>query len=280
MISLSLGLFAAFFWAVHDLCVRKVSASVGVFSSLIAVLVLGTLVITPFAVGFGNFADAPLLAYRYAITAGVFYAIAGLGLYKALSIGPVRLAAPIIGAYPILSMTWAATSGGAVEPLHWLAVIVVIAGVGYIAITSDAGASDGSKGWAIFWSMMSGPGFAIAFALSQEATALADEWAMMLPMRGTAIVAILGIALVMRAPILPRWGAVWILAIMGSLDALALGAVSGAGNFANPEFAAVAASTFGLITVVLAAIFLHEQMRGAQWIAVVVVFAAIGTLGL
>lgn len=259
---------------------RKVSASVGVFTSLTAVLVIGTLVMVPFSIALGEPASAPKSAYLYAIAAGAVYAIAGLGLYKALAIGPVRLVAPIIGAYPILSMAWAAASGGAVESVHWLAVLIVIAGVAYIAISSDEGESDGSKGWAIFWSLISGPGFAIAFALSQSATALADEWSMTLPMRGAAIVVILAIAIALRANIVPRPRSLWILGAMGALDALALGCVSAAGNFANPEFASVAASTFGLSTVVLAALFLRERMRGVQWIGVVVVFAAIASLGL
>lgn len=280
MISLVLGLVAALSWAIHDLCVRKVSASIGVFASLIAVLVMGTLLMIPFSIALGEPASAPRSAYLYAIAAGAVYAIAGLGLYKALAIGPVRLVAPIIGAYPILSMAWAAGSGGEVEPGHWIAVLIVIAGVAYIAISSDEGASDGSKVGAIFWSLISGPGFAIAFALSQSATVLADEWSMTLPMRGSAIAVILVIAIALRANIVPRLRSLWILAIMGGLDALALGSVSAAGNFANPEFAAVAASTFGLITVVLAALFLKERMRGVQWIGVVVVFAAIASLGL
>lgn len=279
LISLSLGLVAAFAWAVHDLCVRKISASEGVFPSLLPVLAFGTLAVLPFSWRNGAPAAAPPEAFWYAIAAGAFYAIAGLGLYKALSIGPVRLVAPIIGAYPIASMAWAAASGSPVQSAHWLAVSLVITGVAYIAISSDQSASDGSKGWAIFWSLVSGPGFATAFALSHEATALADEWAMMIPMRVTAIVAILGIALLMRERILPRRSSIWILAIMGSLDAVALGAVSAAGNFANPEFASVAASTFGLLTVVLAALFLRERMRGKQWAAVVLVFTAIGSLG-
>ena len=67
---------------------------------------------------------------------------------------------------------------------------------------------------------------------------------------------------------------------MGVLDTVALGAVMIGGTMPRPEFAAVAASTFGLLTVVLAWAFLSEPMTGRQWVSVTIVFAAIATLGL
>lgn len=275
-----LGLLAAFSWAVHDLCVRKVSATEGTFPSLLSVLTLGTLVVLPLTILWGDPATAPPEAYWRSIAAGAFYAIAGIGLYKALGIGPVRLVAPIIGAYPILSMAWAAYTGSPLTVLHWIAVFVVVGGVAFIATSSDEGASDGTKRAAIFWSLVSGPGFAIAFAFSQSATVLADEWTMMMPMRITAITATLIAALAFREGLLPRRKSLWLFLVMGTLDVIAIGGVSAAGSLPYPEFAAVAASTFGLITVVLATIFLGERMRAPQWAAVLAVFAAIGSLGI
>ncbi|MBY4892001.1 DMT family transporter [Rhodobacteraceae bacterium N5(2021)] len=275
-----LGLLGAFSWAVHDLCVRKVSATQGAFPPLVSVLVLGSLVALPLTLIWAEPATAPPGAYWRAIAAGVFYAVAGVGLYKALGIGPVRLVAPIIGAYPIVSMGLAAYSGSPLTIVHWLAVFVVIGGVAFIAISSDEGASDGDKAQAIGWSLLSGPGFAIAFALSQSATMLADEWTMLMPMRIAAIAATLLLALALREGLLPQRKSLWIFLIMGTLDVIAIVSVSAAGSFAYPEFAAVAASTFGLITVVLATIFLGERLRAPQWTAVVAVFAAIGSLGL
>ena len=280
MASLLLGLLAAFSWAVHDLCVRKVSAAEGTFAALVSVLTLGTLVALPFAFILAEPAEASAEAYGRAIVAGLVYAVAGLGLYKALEIGPVRLVAPIIGAYPILSMAWAAYTGSPLTGLHWVAVFVVIGGVAFIAISSDGGSSDGSKREAIFWSLVSGPGFAVAFAISQSATMLSDEWTMMVPFRVAAIVAVVAMALAWRAQLRPRIGSLWIFAIMGTLDLIAISAVSAAGRLPYPEFAAVAASTFGLITVVLATIFLGERMRAPQWTAVVAVFVVIGSLGI
>jgi len=46
------------------------------------------------------------------------------------------------------------------------------------------------------------------------------------------------------------------------------------------EFAAVAASTFGMITIILAWLFLKERMTPGQWFGVAICFFGIGYLAL
>lgn len=67
---------------------------------------------------------------------------------------------------------------------------------------------------------------------------------------------------------------------MGCLDVGALTAVTLAGGLPNAEFAAVASSIFGIVTILLAWRFLNEPMRPSQWAGVALVFAGIATLGL
>ena len=68
--------------------------------------------------------------------------------------------------------------------------------------------------------------------------------------------------------------------LMGLLDAAALTAVTFAGGMRNAEYASVAASVFGVITILLAWRFLHEPMRASQWAGVALVFTGIAALGL
>lgn len=70
------------------------------------------------------------------------------------------------------------------------------------------------------------------------------------------------------------------LALMGALDVLALGAVLAAGAWPRPEFAAAASSVFGLVTILLAWRFLGEPMTGGQWGGVLLVFAAMSYLAI
>ena len=65
---------------------------------------------------------------------------------------------------------------------------------------------------------------------------------------------------------------------MGLLDTLALGLVMLAGGLAHAEYAAVAASLFGVVTILLAWAFLGEKVRPRQWPGIALVFAGIGWL--
>jgi drug/metabolite transporter (DMT)-like permease len=78
---------------------------------------------------------------------------------------------------------------------------------------------------------------------------------------------------------LPR-GQTLILSLMGVFDALALALVTAAGTLPKAEYAAVTSSLFGILTVLLAAWFLREGVRGVQWFGIAVVFTGIAGLGL
>ena len=213
------------------------------------------------------------------LLSGALFGLAAIAHYKAFSIGPVRLVAPIIGSYPILSVGWAMLTGTPISVLQWMAVGLVIAGVGYVAISDDKEADWQDPKPAILWSIAAGTGFAITFAVGQAAVAHGGEIALMAPTRFAALIVVLAIATILNI----NWRAqngLSILALMGVLDTIALGSVISAGGMKSPEFAAVAASTFGLITVVLAAIFLREKMTKRQMTAVATVFVAIAYLGL
>ena len=76
-------------------------------------------------------------------------------------------------------------------------------------------------------------------------------------------------------------GRIWpALLLMGVLDVAALTAVTLAGGLPKAEYAAVASSVFGIVTILLAWRFLNEPMRAAQWGGVALVFAGIAALGL
>jgi drug/metabolite transporter (DMT)-like permease len=87
--------------------------------------------------------------------------------------------------------------------------------------------------------------------------------------------------LLQRRPSLGGLGTIWpALLLMGILDVCAVSAVTLAGGMENAEYAAVASSIFGIVTILLAWKFLHEPMRASQWGGVALVFAGIAALGL
>jgi drug/metabolite transporter (DMT)-like permease len=279
MISLGLGMIAALAWGIHDVCVRYVSQRTGIVAALLMVLVLGSFLAVPVAIIFSE-GQMTRVDVVFAVTAGLTFAFAGYALYQALSIGPVRLVAPIIGSYPILSVGWAAMNGATIDAFQWIAVLLVIGGVGFVAGSSDASDDNSRRRIAVLWSLLACVGFAVSFALAHIATTQGTEFSVNAVSRLTALVCVAGYGIASGAVMLPARSQIPLLTVMGSLDCLALGAVVYAGTQANPEYSAVAASSFGMITVILAALFLREKMTWAQWAGVAVVFSAIAYLAL
>ena len=277
MLSLGLGLIAALAWGFHDVSVRFVVGRTGVLRSFGAVLAAGLILLLPFAALSGLPSDPRALGLS--ALGGLSYAGAGYALFRAFEIGPVRLVAPVIGAFPVLSIAVAALQGQSVSATQLLAVMAVVAGVGLCAALGDTeGAGHGDRRRAISWSLAAAVGFAATFALGQ-AGAAAGLWGPVAA-RVAALCVIGGALAVTREPRPANGGPfTWVLLIlMGAADALAMTLTYSAGRLPSPEFAAVAASCFGVVTILLAWAFLKEAMRPSQWLAVGLVFAGIGTL--
>jgi drug/metabolite transporter (DMT)-like permease len=143
---------------------------------------------------------------------------------------------------------------------------------------ADPGAT--SQARAVLWSILAGVGFAGTFALGQAAIRAGADLPVILTTRAVSIATICVVFLLVRhgKRLDPRQ--LPLLLLMGALDALALGLVLTAGSLPHPEFAALASSLFGLVTILLAWAFLREAMTAGQWGSVLVVFAGIGYLAL
>lgn len=278
--SLILGLCAAIFWAFHDLLVRQISQRTPVLPMLFLVMFSGTVFLMIPAALSADWGNLTWPNATVSISAGVVFAFASLCLYIAFSIGPVRLVAPIIGAFPVLSMAWAVANGAAVSNLQWGAVLVVVVGVAMVAAFSAPTENTTRRSRAMLFATLAGVGFATTFAASQAAIAGGADMPAIFVSRVCATITIGILLLILRQPpkvpstILVR------LAGMGILDASALALVTISGALPNPQLAAVSASLFGMLTIVLARILLREPMSRRQWLAAAVVFCGIGVLGL
>lgn len=281
MNALTLGLIAALCWGLHDFSIRVVSQKIPLMASLLTVLVVGL----AFHLGMmgvtQTFNPISGAALGYAMLSGVFFLLASLGLYGAFQRGPVRLVAPIIGSYPILSVAWAVFNGTAITPSQLLAVLAVVTGVGLVAALADDGTDDiPPKGLTILYATLAAVGFAGTFALGQLAAETAGPMPAALITRVIAIALLVGIIVVLRLPYWPGKGSLLVLSLMGIADSIALASVVAAGGMQNAQYAAVAASVFGLLTILLAWMFLKERMSALQWAGCGITFAGIGYLAL
>ncbi len=279
--ALTLGLIAAFCWGLHDILVRRVSQNIPLMASLMVVLVAGTIFQGGLTLASGGFDAISREAMWLAAASGVFFLIASLGLYGAFQRGPVRLVAPIIASYPILSVGWAALSGTTISLFEWFAVLAIIAGVSVVAVLSDDSDEDvPPKGLTILYALIAAIGFAGTFALGQMAAGMAHDLPVVMITRAVAIVLLTLLIAVRGLPFWPGRKALPILILMGCLDGVALMAVLSAGGLPDAQYASVASSVFGLLTIVMAWAFLKERMTSAQWGGCLLTFVAIGYLAL
>jgi drug/metabolite transporter (DMT)-like permease len=281
MLSLALGLAAAICWGLHDFCVRFVSQRSDSLTVFLVVLGCGALLLAPVTLFAGGWKAVTLHGAGYAALSGLAYVLGGIGLYRAFSIGPVRLVAPIAGSFPVLSVSWAALQGQPVTPGQWLAVFGVLAGVGLVAASdqTDGDRSDNSRrGKAALWALAASAGFALTFALGHIAAEHAPDLPVVMIARLVTMAGMAGVLLLRGHPITLDRTHLPLIAVMGGLDVLALACVIAAGGTSHPEYAAVASSIFGVITIILCWRFLGERMTAVQWAGVALVFAAIGWL--
>lgn len=281
MHSLLLGIIAALAWGVHDLLVRHISQRASIYSSMLTVLFSGLIIMVPVMFVFGELHLVSHEAVQLSIVSGLCFIFGGIGLYKAFSIGPTRLVAPIVGAYPMLSVGWAALTGSPVSIDQWFAVFAVVIGISLTAINPDDSHSDnpsGSRRVAILWAIVGGIGFAMTIAVGQSATRVGADLTGIIVTRFTAMVGLGMLILVLRKPFFPGRKELPVLCVMGLLDGIALAVVLIAGTKPGPEYAAVASSLFGVVTVVLAWMFLKERMIAIQWTGIAIAFSAIAYL--
>lgn len=281
MNTLFLGLIAALCWGFHDICVRFLSQKVPISAAIFTVLLTGLIFHSGLTVMSGALEPMPMRSIWLSVGAGSFFVIATYGLYSAFQRGPVRLVAPLIASYPILSITLATLQGHAVGLYQWVAVIAIVIGVAIVAILSDDNEDvTPPKGLTVLYALIAAIGFAGTFALGQTAAEISHEMPSTLVSRVMAVGLVGVIILSFKQSFWPGKAALpWLIA-MGIADGIALLCVLSAGGMPNPQYAAVTASMFGLLTIVLAWIFLRERMSAFQWGGCLIAFGGVGYLAL
>ena len=279
MLSLTFGLVAALCWGLHDFIIRILKQPRGIYASIAAVLFFGCLLQSPVVLLNADFSRISNLALSVSVASGSSFALAGIALYKAFIIGPIKLVAPIVGAYPVFSLIFSTLSGNLPTSIQVGAVIIIVICAGYVAASKEEKESThADKKSAIFWAVLSSFGFASSFALGQYASNLGDQYALLLPNRISALIALILIAKYLNKPIVPDLSEWRIFALMAFLDAVAQGFVISSGKLEFPVYASISASLFGLVTILLAAFFLKEKISFKQWIAILIVFVGLTVL--
>jgi drug/metabolite transporter (DMT)-like permease len=203
----------------------------------------------------------------------------------AFSLAPVSIVGPLTAGYPALVVIWGLFHGQYPTSPQWVAVGLILAGV---LIVSRSGHTDnqndtvapGKMPLVIAAAVIADLAFAGAIVVGQKATEGLGEYEVTFLSRFPAA----GLLLVMmmrdraRLPALTLAGGVPIIA-MAACDVTAVTAINAAAWFPNRELGAMAISSYGALSVLMAMIFLRERVTPLQWLGILLVVTGVGILG-
>ena len=280
MIEIGIGFLAAIFWGIHDFLVRFIVKKVNIVTSLMCTNVFGALFLLFFFFFSTQGISFEIKIIGFSIIYGLLFLSATYCLYKAFDLGPVFVAAPIICSYPILSLFYASIATNSPALYQWILSLVVILGI-FLTIYSN---TENNKSFnvkisrTIVWSIGSAIFFSLSFQLGQHQIINSFEVLSNLLARISSVM-VLGILLFNKINVkLLKLNYILILILMGIADTLALLVMVYSGNFEEPEFSSVSASTFGLITILLVCFFYKEKLKRIQILGIFLVFSSVAIL--
>jgi uncharacterized membrane protein len=276
------GTGTAVCWGTADFVARFSGRAVGHHSSLLGMLGVGSILLTGWML-----IEQPAVTWTFdaillVILAGVSLMAATLWLYQGVARGPISIVEPIVCSYPILTVLLTVIDGHVPTLIQSLFMAITMAGVIVVARSTGSHIDGGHDAkllrGTILISIVSAIAFGVGVYLSQRALPMLGDlptlWSSRLVSLASLIVLML---LAKERPALPlKW---WpALASQGLLDTVGYAALYQAAYGEGSGIAAVAASSYGALSTLLAWIILRERINAVQWLGIALVFAGVAGL--
>jgi drug/metabolite transporter (DMT)-like permease len=274
------GIATAICWGCADFLARFTGRAVGPDVALAGMLVASAILLTLLAL----LASAPLIEalaeWPLILATGLAVMAATLLLYAGLTRGPIGMVAPIAGAYPAFNVLIGLAAGVVPTGAQWIAILSVMAGVAVVARCAPAPEGEVADDLRLTFviALLSALAFALAISAGQAAARVHGELAVTAAARWVSVVAAFGWLIIRGRPVLVPAGWRWPVAAQGTLDGAAYLALFAAAHGPGSVIAAVVASSFAAVTVVLARVVLKEPMSSAQWAGIAMIVAGVGVL--
>ncbi len=279
------GVGAAVTWGFADFTARFAGRAIGVPATMLGIMLAGTL-ITALYIGI---AGEPLTwdppGLWTLIISGLCTAVATALLFQAIATGPVSLGSPTASSYPAFALPFSMIFGARPEPVHWVAMVVTLAGVWVVALAvgrADRAHQAEYTREVVVRSLVMAAGAAFFFAVSMVIADVAIErygpWQMVLAVRLTGVCFFAGWFLAVRKrPGIPTraWPLLIALALFDTAGYATL--FIGLGQ-ENGTLALVASSSYAVVAVLLAWVFLREAVGKLLWLGVLLVVGGISVL--
>lgn len=277
------GMISALGYGTGDFVARFTGRALGANTAVFGVFLTGSLLLTisllifPTEINF-SWHNAWLLPL-----AGIANMLMLVLLFTALARGPISIAAPIVASHPALILVILFLLGVLPNEKELAGLVIVITGVALLSrqtnhFTSSEELTPAYIRQTIVIALAANVAYAVQVIAAQQ---IAIEYGSLQAAWATRVFGLAAILIVFagkreRIVIPIRW---WPIVIAhGMLDAvgvfaLALGSL-GSGRIAT----AVISSAFPVVTVLLAKIFIAEQVSGKQWVAIAVIVAGVALI--
>lgn len=281
MISALLGLASALGLGTADFMARFSSRALGAPLTYGVVLFVGALGTTIWLL----VSDVELvwspLGCTIAVIHGISVSVMCVLLYMGLARGPIAVVVPIVAAHPALVLAVNVLMGVRPSPVQWAAMATVIAGgilIARSAVSEPEPSAAGSNRTTVYIAFGACLAYAAIVLTGQAATPLIGEVQTMFIGRWAGLGFIALILAFQRAPlrIPPNW--LPFLGLQGGLDGLGYFAFLAGANTGTPHITMVVASAFGVVTVLLARLIIHEPVNKMQWAAIALIAAGTAVL--
>jgi uncharacterized membrane protein len=272
LVSVGLGLASAVSWGAGDFSGGLASRRASAHGVVVISQCVGIVLLVGLAVVIGE-TPPPTGKLVWAALAGVGGAGGLLGLYRALAIGQMGIAAPVsavVGAIvPVLA---GAVSEGPPGTLRVLGFGLALTAVWLLAAPGPTGRSLGARGLAL--PAAAGVGFGLFLVLIHQVGGSAVLWPLAVA-RASSLALLAGAGVVAGGLRVPGRSDLGLTGLAGALDAAGNAFFVLAAQAGRLDAAAVLSSLYPASTVALAHVVLRERLGRFQTVGVLLALAAI-----
>jgi len=280
MVSILLAVAASVSWGFSDFLGGLTSRRLSLLSVLLISQSVGLVMVLP-AVLMSDQApvDGPA---RLSAIGGSLAGLVGIAaLYRAIAIGVVSIAAPISATGAVIPVAVGALRGETTSGWQEIGMVLAILGVVLAAWTAgdpmhtSATSHQGRAGTG--FALLAAAGFGGFFVLLHDASTYSVVWATFVQ-RLTSVSVLLVASLIVRPSLAVGWRRTPQLLAIGVLDQGANLLYGFASTVGLVSLAAVLASLFPVVTVVLARAILHERLSRTQQTGVACALAGVALI--
>lgn len=274
MLSILFGLLSALTWGAGDFCGGLAAKRAHVYGVVIIADLLGGALLFALGLLFGD--HIPVLSdWLWSAIAGVVGGIGLLALYRALATQRMGLASPVAA---VITAMIPVVFGVFVQGLPQ-ALTLLGFGVGLASVWLVSAPSATAFRWQSLWAdvrlpAIAGLGFGLFLVCITRVNPGSAFWTLAIA-RLTTIVVLVGVAAVTRQTSLPKRQDLWLIALVGVLDAAGNAFFVLAAQAGRLDVASVLSSLYPASTVWLAWLVLKERLTLMQWLGVGAALVAI-----